>query len=198
MKRLCYLFIAGILIFTFSTPALATTWDLSTIDNGMWQEELLGAHGVPGNTLSAWALSGQWSLSDLSLDSVGFASDPLWQYESSYSGGTMVLDESGPWGFSVTIPVTAVNLSRRDNGNLDFLMTLTGQAGGYDWIVEATFFGVLETNYFDDGMFLHGSLISEAFETLTVTATAVPEPATMLLIGTGLIGLLGFRRKFRK
>ena len=43
-----------------------------------------------------------------------------------------------------------------------------------------------------------GSADFIAFDYLELNTTAVPEPAAMILLGSGLVGLIGFRRKLRK
>ena len=44
---------------------------------------------------------------------------------------------------------------------------------------------------------LGGDNIGMLLDNVVLESRAVPEPTTLLLLGTGLLGLLGFRRKFR-
>ena len=90
------------------------------------------------------------------------------------------------------------------SGPIDVSFSPDAYAGMYDRSVDRTFlFDVTFTRTADGdasfgiGAFVDGGLVATEADRFGGTGT-VPEPATMLLIGTGLLGLVGFRRKFRK
>jgi len=53
----------------------------------------------------------------------------------------------------------------------------------------------------DAGEYWSGVISSEYYNTaqaFSLEDNTVPEPSTLLLLGSGLVGLIGFRRRFRK
>jgi len=87
---------------------------------------------------------------------------------------------------------------------LDIDVVPVSYTGSYDRSVERTFtFDVTFTGVapgtYDFSIFgtVDGGRVAEEIDSIMVVGTAVPEPATLLLLGFGIAGLAGIRRKIQ-
>ena len=75
----------------------------------------------------------------------------------------------------------------------------TGTAGSYDGTYYKFMIDITGLNWNLSDLGFHWAAATCANDVIEGSAAPVPEPATMLLLGTGLLGLAGFgRRKFKK
>ena len=143
---------------------------------------------------------------------IWFASDPVAVNESNnrsnwiYNGndpGTPYgfMSESGPSGEAGLLWTWDSQFS--DNGSDSGWTTiispnkiLGGETNVFSFQSNILFPG--PKNFFYDTINYWDGIDSVEAVGQTLSGAAVPEPATMLLLGYGLIGVLGLRRKFRK
>jgi hypothetical protein len=122
----------------------------------------------------------------MTLDSIENINDPLWPVLNLENGNIL---DGGVGPFAVAFVDDELILAK-----LNFTCLVPGES-------EVSAIGA-----FDNGKgFKYFNIFSglETYYNFTitpadVTQTPIPEPTTMLLFGSGLIGLVGFRRRFKK
>jgi hypothetical protein len=220
MKKMLIVLMLGVAIMMVPISASATLY----MDRAAWEAAVGGTFlavdlpGAPGANLAAYT--------SISLPYGGFfnINVPLTRYDVGTDWATW--NPYGPWElvrtttpdgggnyyangafypnglFTPAAPISAFGFEMEPWNFGQFTINLYTASGMISQSVEgdsgAKFFGWADVDVISFSTWCTTSSGGYAMGRFVQGGTPVPEPATMLLLGSGLLGLAGFRRKFKK
>lgn len=148
----------------------------------------------------------------ISSSGINFVSLGIGSADTQGIGGSIILDFGTHFTGSATIyettyePRTGYNEYADvyglnvDTGSWDFLGTVNNQpqgSGDYDgYTLDFLVDGIFSQMKIVDTTFANGGANGDGFDVNAVAVTPTPIPGAALLLGSGLVGLVGLRRRF--
>lgn len=190
---------------------------------GIWTEYFWGGGpGQPGNEIQAtkWGIqygAAMWHVQQAYL----LSSEQIAQnvYRTTYSGGTLFLSSEGPWwtvdpGYYDWLQIGMTRFTNTttfyENGAMAFTITGYGIYNDPDPNVPDQQIRItatygpgtprVETNYLNSpsGHYDLYTYLTDELTGTTVSINPVPIPGALWLLGSGLLGLIGLRRRMEK